>query len=221
MRGYDRDLINTNDGVQDTIVVRETSAIDDDCVSLKTWCLVSFWPRRYRQHGPYAPGRIFPFSVPRAGTQPGARSNREQTPLGTRGEWYSSFCSWCLPAPPGGVRLSSVWFPDLRIPDEMRYFLFRHSAGRGGVADLAPGKPSYIGRGAGQPHATYTDERDDSGAGYTPRHGPRKGKELLDKAHGLMGALPCLSLRGTHKGGRNDSKEKFPTAGIGTCQPLH
>ena len=103
----------------------------------------------------------------------------------------------------------------------MRYFLFRHSTGRGGVADLAPGKSSYIGGGAGQPHATYTHERDNSGAGYTPRHSPREGKELRDKGHGLMRALPRLSLRRTHKGGRNDNKEQFPTAGIGTRQPLH
>lgn len=101
------------------------------------------------------------------------------------------------------------------------YFLFRHSAGRRGVADLAPGKSSYIGGGAGQPHATYTHKHDDSGSGYTPRHGPREGKELRDKGHGLMGALPRLSLRRTRKGGRNDNKEQFPTAGIGTRQPLH
>jgi hypothetical protein len=86
---YELDLIATLRSLQDTGVVRETTTIDD-CVSLKTCCLVFVWPWRRRQHRPIAA----PVIRAQANTEPEARNIGEHPSHGIYKKGYPQAQEW-------------------------------------------------------------------------------------------------------------------------------
>jgi hypothetical protein len=208
---YELDLIATLRGLQDTGVVRETTTIDD-CVSLKTCCLVFVWPWRRREHRPIAA----PVTRAQANTGPEARNTGEHPSHGTYKEGYPQTKAWYRPAPAGVVRLFSVFLVLENLSYGKCLFAGRRSNGRRGFVGPASRELS------GTETATLPHDDDDlqetkqhdefPDAGHTAHHlHHERKKPPRSKGHGLMELLPRLGLRGTHKA---DGKEKPPIVPI-------
>lgn len=99
-----------------------------------------------------------------------------------------------------------------------RFFslFFRHSSGRGGLANLTPEVPytenAVHPHGADHPHATHAHEyesRGRGGAGNISRDHSQGPAEPRNEDHGLRGLLHHVTHPGTHRGEPVKVKENF------------
>ena len=106
----------------------------------------------------------------------------------------------------------------------MIMYLFRHSTGRGGVANLTPGAVPYI-EVPMNSHATQEHEYQSTGRGgvgnIADRSRSREPRDPNNKDHGngLTGFLHRVTHTGTQAGERNGVQGEVLTTGVDTRQP--